>query len=546
MKNLITSICFLILATWTFTANAQVPEGINYQAVVRNASGEIMANENVLFSFSIVLTASNNLLYSETQLANTNEFGLVNLVIGNGTPTFATFESLTWDAPYSIKTQIEVEGNTIDLGISEFQSVPYALNAESAASLLPTATVNTSQLTTIGATNNQVLQFNGSNWVAANLPAGNAGGGLDLPFSETDTYDQALFHVTNQNLGAIEGFSTNGTGVYGSSINSSALSGVSWGNSSTVSGINNAAGSGVQGYSENGVGVAGQSVSSSLPGVLGTNNNGIGVKGQTSKDGAIGVFGNSTGEGGRGIVGSAEGVTGKGVMGTSDDGTGVYGNSNNATGVSGNGAIGVHGSSSSGTGIHGSSTYGVGVYAFSEAGTAFQTDGVVNISGLSQSPAQGKILTSDATGNATWQGAIAFAATNSGNQHIENNGDVEKILFIAEAYDVSNNYDLASKTFTAPVHGIYHFDVQIEWAFLWDDMSVYLYLMMHRNAWTGYIFNNQEYIENNGAHHSLMSCDFELYAGDQIWIGIDQLGGDDAHLSSDGASRFSGRLVVNL
>ena len=57
--------------------------GFNYQAVVRKMDGSIKANEDVFVQFEI-LDPDNNVVYSESHFSNTNEFGILNLVIGEG------------------------------------------------------------------------------------------------------------------------------------------------------------------------------------------------------------------------------------------------------------------------------------------------------------------------------------------------------------------------------------------------------------------------------------------------------------------------------
>ena len=55
----------------------------NYQAVIRDANGIPLVNQKVYLR--IDLTNNNTTYYTEGHDVNTNEFGLVNLVIGQGT-----------------------------------------------------------------------------------------------------------------------------------------------------------------------------------------------------------------------------------------------------------------------------------------------------------------------------------------------------------------------------------------------------------------------------------------------------------------------------
>ncbi len=65
---------------------AQAPQKFNYQAVARDNAGNILANTAV--SFYIVIhdgSPAGADVFHETHNVSTNQFGLVNLVIGDGT-----------------------------------------------------------------------------------------------------------------------------------------------------------------------------------------------------------------------------------------------------------------------------------------------------------------------------------------------------------------------------------------------------------------------------------------------------------------------------
>ena len=81
MKSLLT---FIYLFFLTFLSFAQSPDGFNYQAVIRDSGGELKMNQSVNIDFEI-LDASDVAVYSESHTATTNDYGLVTLVIGQGT-----------------------------------------------------------------------------------------------------------------------------------------------------------------------------------------------------------------------------------------------------------------------------------------------------------------------------------------------------------------------------------------------------------------------------------------------------------------------------
>jgi len=134
MKKIILSIAAVIALN--LYVKAQTPEKIQYQAVARNSSGTIIANQSVGFKISIIEGSSNgNVVYSETHNGFTNTFGLVNLQIGGGTVVSGSMASIDWsNGNHYIKIEMDATGgsNYQLMGTSQLLSVPYALHAKSA------------------------------------------------------------------------------------------------------------------------------------------------------------------------------------------------------------------------------------------------------------------------------------------------------------------------------------------------------------------------------------------------------------------------------
>ncbi len=134
MKRTLPLICTLIL--FSLMTTAQSPQAFNYQAVARDATGQILGNQSVSFRISILQggTAGSS-VYSETHTLSTNTYGLANLAIGNGVLGNGDFPAIDWGAD-SYFVQIEMDetgGNNYQLmGTSQLVSVPYALHAETA------------------------------------------------------------------------------------------------------------------------------------------------------------------------------------------------------------------------------------------------------------------------------------------------------------------------------------------------------------------------------------------------------------------------------
>ncbi len=140
MKRIFTFL-FPMTIGMLFTANiwAQSPEKISYQAIIRDASSNLVTNQSVGMQISILQdSASGSAVYVETQTPSTNANGLVSIEIGTGTTT-DDFSAIDWaNGPYFIKTETDPNGGTsyTITGTSQLLSVPYAMHATQAESLV--------------------------------------------------------------------------------------------------------------------------------------------------------------------------------------------------------------------------------------------------------------------------------------------------------------------------------------------------------------------------------------------------------------------------
>lgn len=129
MRKLIFIFC-LAIASLSY---AQVPKGFTYQAIIRDNNGNPMSNKQVNIRISILDNdISGNTIYQETNAVSTNEFGLLNLIIGEGNPTIGDFNGISWKNSNYFKVELDADntGNYDLLGINKLQSVPYAFFAE--------------------------------------------------------------------------------------------------------------------------------------------------------------------------------------------------------------------------------------------------------------------------------------------------------------------------------------------------------------------------------------------------------------------------------
>jgi hypothetical protein len=125
------TITFLLISLLTF---AQAPQGISYQAVAFDTSGNPVTNSNVGVRISILdNSATGTLVYEETHTKTTNAQGLFNLNIGQGTPSSGSFSEINWGINTKfLKVEVDPNGGTNYniTGTNQLMSVPYALYAE--------------------------------------------------------------------------------------------------------------------------------------------------------------------------------------------------------------------------------------------------------------------------------------------------------------------------------------------------------------------------------------------------------------------------------
>ncbi|MEY2739690.1 MAG: hypothetical protein RL259_1599, partial [Bacteroidota bacterium] len=168
MKKIIT----LLLLLTTTLIYSQTP-GITYQAVLYNPGGEILPgnnntnavllNKNICLRFSIK-DAQASLEYQETQAVKTDEFGMVNLLIGSGVQIggYATnFSSIVWNSSTKkLQVEIDVTGtcvNFIEVSNQNFSAVPFAYaskTAEKITGIVPITNGGTGSTTVSGAKTN--------------------------------------------------------------------------------------------------------------------------------------------------------------------------------------------------------------------------------------------------------------------------------------------------------------------------------------------------------------------------------------------------------
>ncbi len=136
MKTLYTITLLVLISLLGYS---QAPEAFNYQAVIRNASGDILANSQITVQISILQDSeSGSAVYVETFNPTTNDYGLIAIKLGKGTIQSGTFIAIDWGAhAYYVKIEIDPNNGTdyTHMGTSQLLAVPYALYSTSAANV---------------------------------------------------------------------------------------------------------------------------------------------------------------------------------------------------------------------------------------------------------------------------------------------------------------------------------------------------------------------------------------------------------------------------
>lgn len=153
---------------------AQSPNLLNYQAVIRDSAQKLLTNKDIMIRISIIHESSTGaLVFSETQSTTSNNNGLITLRIGEGQTLEGSISAIDWSkGPYFLKTEIDPSGETnYSLnGISQILSIPYAFYAETAEklkdSIIEKDPVFISTFNLTNAKKGDILQFDGSKWIS--------------------------------------------------------------------------------------------------------------------------------------------------------------------------------------------------------------------------------------------------------------------------------------------------------------------------------------------------------------------------------------------
>ena len=201
---------FLCILGYMGISNAQAPNLFSYQAVIRDGSGTLVINSGIGMELVIRQGSSTGtVVYSETQKVNSNANGLITAQIGAGNVVSGNINSIDWSkGPYFLESNSDATGgnNYTIKGTTQLLSVPYALYAAKSGNAVTTAIIAGQGMRKSGDTlhansendiwnagkikgkavsgispaKDDVLQWNGTEWIPAKISAGGGGGTLNV------------------------------------------------------------------------------------------------------------------------------------------------------------------------------------------------------------------------------------------------------------------------------------------------------------------------------------------------------------------------------
>ncbi len=170
-KHTLVGVLFLV-GLFPLSISQNVPMALKYQAVARNNNGEELKSEIIDVRMSVIAGNPDGVVeWQEIHTGvQTSQFGLFSILLGKGDRSggiVASFEEIPWsESSHYLKVEIKFDQVFLEMGTSQFLSVPYALYSQT--SLTPGLEGPPGPKGDKGdpgdpATDDQTLSFNGEN-----------------------------------------------------------------------------------------------------------------------------------------------------------------------------------------------------------------------------------------------------------------------------------------------------------------------------------------------------------------------------------------------
>ena len=218
MKKIYITLLSIIAVT---TLLAQSPQAFKYQAIARDEAGNSLSMWDISLRVSLIQQGADGVaVYVETHKVQTNIYGLISLIIGEGDVLEGEFGSVKWgENRHYIKMEMDIDAgeNYKEVGTSQLYAVPYALYAEQAGSVMESSRDSgsgSSSSSSSGSSGNRDLGAN-SKFPAdtnsfLNVNVGNVGVGTIDPQEKLDVIGKIMSTL---------GYNTNGNDGLSDSMN---------------------------------------------------------------------------------------------------------------------------------------------------------------------------------------------------------------------------------------------------------------------------------------------------------------------------------------
>lgn len=136
MKTMLRRVVAMVCLMVAMVATVEAQNSFAYQAVIRNAKGELVSNQEISMQFSLVYEGQ--VVYCEIHKPTTNQYGNIQVNVGEGQKVSGSFAAVPWSTmKVMMKIEVDPQGGTnyIDLGTIQLQPAPYAMYAAEAGAV---------------------------------------------------------------------------------------------------------------------------------------------------------------------------------------------------------------------------------------------------------------------------------------------------------------------------------------------------------------------------------------------------------------------------
>jgi len=202
---------------------SQIPNAFKYQAISRDEAGNPLSMCDIGLRVSLMQYGDEpTAVYVETHQLKTNIYGLISIIIGEGTKVAGELKDIKWgESRHFLKMEMDINGGEDfkEMGSSQLYAVPYALYAEEAGKIAGSENCSSQQGNSSHKPQASSSSGNRSGVANSKIPAsgdsylniddGNVGVGTSIP-SEKLEVDGNLKVSGNINMNSLMVYDENG------------------------------------------------------------------------------------------------------------------------------------------------------------------------------------------------------------------------------------------------------------------------------------------------------------------------------------------------